>query len=85
MIAAYTIPSAKRFVIDFVAGHVVPLLIGFPSRWHGAPADEARAGVDIRKRQREGSAAGGHPNFLRDHPLAVVLSGAAYGPPPTNT
>jgi len=32
--------------------------------WHGAPADEARAGVDVRERTRDGRAAGGHENFF---------------------
>jgi hypothetical protein len=41
---------------------------------HGAPADEARAGVDRQEWERNGSAAGGHPNFLRGQAASPVLS-----------
>jgi hypothetical protein len=45
---------------------------------HGAPVDEARAGVGCRERERDGSAAGGHPKFFgKDRLPSPVLSGVS--------
>jgi hypothetical protein len=51
---------------------------GCSERRHGAPVDEPRAGVMCRKRQRDGSAAGGHPRFLGRDADRPMISGAHW-------
>ena len=45
-------------------------------RRHGAPVDEARAGVGPRERERDGRAAGGHENFFEGNAVHRILSKA---------
>jgi hypothetical protein len=48
---------------------------GGVERWHGAPVDEAGAGVGCRERERDGNAAGSHPRFLEQDMLYITGQG----------
>jgi hypothetical protein len=48
-------------------------------RRHGAPVDEARAGVGFREREERLDAAEGHPHFfLEGMRIGLIISGARW-------